>query len=163
VLWSERSKLDYHIRLQTYPFLQIPYSADVNTPADLVGHLRTHIREQQGKEEKVDITGELGMREFLLKQSRESFWDYVKNYMVAVSMEKNQTMKVNLIGWFQYEALHTPAVALAIVDNTLLNHFVQDGQERKLEVTNHPLPPSNDSATESYANSEVSEKSFLFR
>ncbi len=76
--------------------------------------------------------------------------DYNRKYMVAadISGEDNTVTNssVTLIGQFNNEAYHTIAIALGVVDNTLLKYWF--GNSYSIEAINHPLPLSTDALAE---------------
>ena len=94
-----------------------------------------------------DIQKADNMTEFLGRFAEQRLRTYINSYLVAatfenVTVEKDENTTSNLLkmtGLFNNEALHTPAMALNTIGNTLLRWFT--GEEKyTIEVINHPLP-----------------------
>lgn len=76
---------------------------------------------------------------FLLKKAEEEPENFDQNYLVAASFEdvNNQTIVTAL---FNNQAYHSPALALALVDNVLFK--LLSGARASITVFNHPQPLS---------------------
>lgn len=76
---------------------------------------------------------------FLLNKSEEEPENFDQNYLVAASFEdmKNRTIVTAL---FNNQAYHSPALALALVDNVLFKLLA--GARASITVFNHPQPQS---------------------
>lgn len=79
------------------------------------------------------------MEAFLLKKKKEIPESFDQNYLVAASFEdrKNHTIVKAL---FNNQAYHSPALALALVDNVLFK--LLSGTRASITVFNHPQPQS---------------------
>ena len=70
-----------------------------------------------------------------------SSYKYTYGYMVAAQFDhNNDTDEVRAVAFYNYEAYHTTAISLSLVDNTLLQHFV--GANYSIETQNDHLVPS---------------------
>jgi hypothetical protein len=67
------------------------------------------------------------MEDYLVEKAEASFEAYVQNYMSAATFEDVTAGRVDILGWFNNEGFHTPAVTLSLLGNALLDYFVHDG------------------------------------
>ncbi|KAL1779811.1 ATP-binding cassette sub-family A member 17 isoform X1 [Sigmodon hispidus] len=83
---------------------------------------------------------------FLLEKAKESPEDFDKLYVVAASFEDvNNTTIVKAL--FNNQAYHSPALALALVDNFLFK--LLSGANASITTTNHPQPQTAQERSES--------------
>ena len=69
---------------------------------------------------------------------KEDGYAYTYGYMVAAQFDHNKvTDEVHAVALYNYEAYHTAALSLSLVDNTLLRHFV--GAEYSIETQSDPI------------------------
>ena len=68
-------------------------------------------------------------------------YKYAYSYMVAAQFDHNNaTDQVRAVAFYNYEAYHTTAISLSLVDNTLLQHFV--GANYSIETHNNHRQPA---------------------
>ena len=73
--------------------------------------------------------------DFLLDVLKTDSRKYTYGYMVAAQFEHNKkTDEIHAIALYNYEAYHTPAISLSLVDNALLKYSV--GTEYSIETQN---------------------------
>uniref|UniRef100_A0A4X2LYM3 ABC transporter domain-containing protein n=1 Tax=Vombatus ursinus TaxID=29139 RepID=A0A4X2LYM3_VOMUR len=116
--------------LQQYGQTIVPYSISGNT--DLSRQLREHIKVLLEDERQVPqmVKG----KEFLLNGRL-----CTDRCLVAVEID-SQKNKTRITALFNNQAFHSPAVALALVDNILL--MSRSGTRASIEVSNKPQPRS---------------------
>ena len=62
---------------------------------------------------------------FLLEVMKPSRYKYTYGYMVAAQFDHDsKTDEIHAVALYNYEAYHTAAISLNMVDNALLKHFV---------------------------------------
>uniref|UniRef100_A0A4X2LF32 ABC transporter domain-containing protein n=1 Tax=Vombatus ursinus TaxID=29139 RepID=A0A4X2LF32_VOMUR len=118
--------------LQQYGQTIVPYSISGNT--DLSRQLREHIKVLLEDERQVPQMVKGNMEEFLLNGRL-----CTDRCLVAVEID-SQKNKTRITALFNNQAFHSPAVALALVDNILL--MSRSGTRASIEVSNKPQPRS---------------------
>lgn len=70
----------------------------------------------------------------------------------------------NVVGYFNNEAFHSPAMALSYVDNAVLNYFRKQKNKSPviIETINHPLPPTRSDKLSDWIAAGVQEFNIAF-
>ncbi|XP_071106304.1 phospholipid-transporting ATPase ABCA3-like [Haliotis cracherodii] len=77
---------------------------------------------------------------YLSKKGEEGIGNYNIRYVIAASFEEGAEAGIsNATAYFQNQAYHSPAIALATVASAVLQYITNDSSY-SMEVTNHPLP-----------------------
>ena len=75
------------------------------------------------------------VRDYLMEKGKRDAHEY--GYRTFVAAEFRSVGKdVFVTAFFNFQAYHTSAISLTLVDNALLKHYV--GQDYSIETTNHP-------------------------
>uniref|UniRef100_A0A8C3WQU9 ABC transporter domain-containing protein n=1 Tax=Catagonus wagneri TaxID=51154 RepID=A0A8C3WQU9_9CETA len=132
------------LSLKTYGQTIVPFFISPNSR--LGPQLSEHFTDMLTAEKQISLKLLSSVEGFLLKKSEEEPEVFDQNYLVAASFEDvgNHTVVTAL---FNNQAYHSPAVALALVDNVLLK--LLSGARASLTVFNHPQPESRTDKLES--------------
>lgn len=76
------------------------------------------------------------VHEYLLQKGKHDRHDYSYQLFVAAEFHSGPTGDVSVVAFYNYEAFHTTAISLNLVDNALLKHYV--GSDYSIETTNYP-------------------------
>ena len=76
-----------------------------------------------------------GVRDYLVARAGAN--NYTYNYVVAADFESVSADEVKCTAWFNYEAYHTAAISLNLIDNALLQHYIGPGYS--IQTTNHMI------------------------
>ena len=76
----------------------------------------------------------IGVHDYLVDRSYANSFTYRYNYFVAALFESVGADEVKCTALFNYEAYHTAAISLNLVDNALLQHYVGPGYS--IQTTN---------------------------
>lgn len=120
-----------NLNLQKFMKTEIPFVDN------RINNLMTSIVNTEGVHPLVkNVTHEFNgnISNFLIHQGKRSLATYNSKYMFAMSDQN----KSSILGYFNNQAYHTPAIIITIIANGLLN-FV-NGALKKLEFVNFPLP-----------------------
>ncbi|XP_006914256.2 ATP-binding cassette sub-family A member 17 [Pteropus alecto] len=125
------------LTLKTYGQTIVPFFISPNSR--LGPRLSEHFTDMLIAEEQIPLEILSSVEAFLLNKSEEEPENFDQNYLVAASFEdvKNRTIVTAL---FNNQAYHSPALALALVDNVLFKLLA--GARASITVFNHPQPQS---------------------
>ncbi|KAF4521857.1 hypothetical protein B566_EDAN003731 [Ephemera danica] len=80
------------------------------------------------------------MQEYLIQLGMTDLVRYRSYYMVGSTFEYNEDLrKTQVMAWFSNQPHHATPLALNLVHNTLLQHYVKNST-RSIKLVNHPLP-----------------------
>ena len=79
-----------------------------------------------------------GMDQYLSEQGEEDLGRFRQSLMTSAVFTGENDSVTNLTGWFNNEAYHTPATAVNVLTNTLLQYYTNEQHE--IRTVNHPLP-----------------------
>ncbi|XP_004627914.1 ATP-binding cassette sub-family A member 3 [Octodon degus] len=125
------------LSLSEYGRTIVPFSVPGTSPLDqqLSEHLRDML--QAAGQEPREVLGDL--EEFLVFRASVEGGGFNERFLVAVSF-KDEVKKTVVTALFNNQAYHSPATALAIVDNLLFKLLC--GPQASIEVSNYPQPRS---------------------
>nr|KAF6439582.1 hypothetical protein HJG63_000031 [Rousettus aegyptiacus] len=123
--------------LKTYGQTIVPFFISPNSR--LGPQLSEHFTDMLVAEKQIPLEILSSVEAFLLNKSEEEPENFDQNYLVPASFEdmKNHTIVTAL---FNNQAYHSPALALALVDNVLFKLLA--GAGASITVFNHPQPQS---------------------
>uniref|UniRef100_F6XIP8 ATP binding cassette subfamily A member 17 n=1 Tax=Equus caballus TaxID=9796 RepID=F6XIP8_HORSE len=133
------------LTLKTYGQTTVPFFISPNSR--LGPRLSQHFTDMLIAEEQIPLEILSSVEAFLLKKAEEEPEGFDQNYIVAASFEDvgNNTIVTAL---FNNQAYHSPAVALALVDNVLFK--LLSGARASIVVVNNPQPMSLVETTEDF-------------
>lgn len=103
------------------------------------------------------------MLDYLLHQGNSSIGEYNLHDMVAAdfSYSSEKHRKVNITAFFNNQAYHTPAIAMATVANALMQYLFNNSG-LSIHVANHPLPRTTHDKIHDEMASETTGFTFAF-
>ncbi|XP_067672614.1 phospholipid-transporting ATPase ABCA3-like [Haliotis asinina] len=125
----------------------VPYSTALN-PNESLSELAEAYVNQFGNSSSIltyinnlpGFKNDPDMIKYLSKKGGEGIGTYNIKYLIAASFEEGaQTGTSNARAYFQNQAYHSPAIALATVASAMLQ-YITNNSSYSMEVTNHPLP-----------------------
>ena len=78
------------------------------------------------------------VHEYLATKANENRYTYTHGYFVAALFESISADEVKCTALYNYEAYHTAAISLNLVDNALLKHYI--GRSYSIQTTNNYIP-----------------------
>ena len=128
----------------TVPFRVAP--SDNSTEASALAN--AYIRQFDSDTIRAKYFHKVDMMSYLIEMSKQDRHEYLCRTFVAAEFKKSYTQPyTNVTVFYNYQAFHTSAISLALVDNALLQYYV--GEDYSIETTNHPRQVDNiiDSST----------------
>ena len=87
------------------------------------------------------------VHDYLMEKGKRDAHAY--SYRTFVAAEFRSVGKdMSVTAFFNFQAYHTSAISLTLVDNALLKHYV--GQDYSIETTNHPIEITNEQGVSMY-------------
>ena len=78
------------------------------------------------------------VHDYLASKANENRYTYRHGYFVAALFESTGADEVKCTALYNYEAYHTAAISLNLVDNALLKHYI--GRSYSIQTTNNYIP-----------------------
>ena len=150
-----RDPASLNLALTMFDKPTVPYSTNSTTPSDTAWKLAVQYENIMdrvaGSVVKVNddpkYSDNPDLQAYLIEVGEDKFSKFVNHYMVAAAFYGNRSgmpgLSADIVGLFNNEAYHTPAITLNNVNNVLLQYFA--GDEKSIQVANHPLPLSTSS------------------
>ncbi len=118
---------------------------DNATEAFAIAKLYRRIVDSDGR--KVEYLNEMpghtesdNVHDYLMEKGKRDIHEY--NYRTFVAAEfRSVDGRMFVMAFFNFQAYHTSAISLTLVDNALLKHYV--GHDYSIETTNHPRQVSD--------------------
>ncbi|KAM4820229.1 ATP-binding cassette sub-family A member 17-like isoform 2-T3 [Thomomys bottae] len=131
------------LTLKPYGQTIVPFSVSQNF-TDI--QLSNHFADMLKAEGQIPLQVPDSIEEFLLRKAKEDPENFDRLYVVAASFEV-QDNHTTVTALFNNQAYHSPAVALALVDNLLLR--LLSGASASITPINHPQPQTEEEVSES--------------
>ena len=78
------------------------------------------------------------IEKYLIEKGIESVSNYGSHYLIGATFENERNNRLKIVGHFNNQAFHTPAITLNAIANTLLRYV--SSATATLATVNHPLP-----------------------
>ncbi|XP_064150853.1 ATP-binding cassette sub-family A member 17-like [Loxodonta africana] len=132
---SSMENVPLKLTLKTHGQTIVPFFISQNS--SLSSRLSKHFTDMLEAELQIPLEVSGPVEEFLLQKAEEEPEGFDNRYVVAASIEdvKGRTVVTAL---FNNEAYHSPALAVALVDNFLFK--LLSGAKASITATNHPQP-----------------------
>ncbi|XP_060028541.1 ATP-binding cassette sub-family A member 17-like [Erinaceus europaeus] len=131
------------LTLKTYGQTIVPFFISPNSR--LGPQLPKHLRDLLVAENQIPLELPGLVEEFLLKRLEEEPEQFDGKYLVGVSVE-HQGNRSTVTALFNNQALHSPALAVALVDSLLFR--LLSGPRASITAVNHPQPQSTSETAE---------------
>ncbi|XP_069859783.1 ATP-binding cassette sub-family A member 17-like isoform X1 [Dipodomys merriami] len=132
------------LTLKTYGRTIVPFFVSQNFTLDT--QLSNHFADMLEAEGQIPLQIPDPIEEFLLRKAKEEPENFDRLYVVAASFEVKDNATI-VTALFNNQAYHSPAVALALVDNLLFR--LLSGASASITTSNYPQPQTEEELSES--------------
>ncbi|XP_032221027.2 phospholipid-transporting ATPase ABCA3-like isoform X2 [Nematostella vectensis] len=127
-----------HLNVSDFGKNVVLYKGPTDKWSSAMMYARSYKDQFIGSEAKTVLVRD-NMSDFIIAEGKRiGLGTFNLHHLVAASFTQEDASLVNVTAWFNNQALHSTAVALAAVHNGLLQNAL--GRNHSISTTNHPLP-----------------------